>query len=183
MRPVKPHIRVEFRRNGLWYENGGGGVLLPFEEPALEEAEELSTHRWSFATCSASLLRTEESRRSTSTALNVTASGRPSARRSFPMRLNSKCLAGKRSFKMKKKKNSMERFFFLFFFTRRPKKGQSRKKKKVEQSRFSSSSRTRIRGKRGGTVPEKLSNLAVKYNDVVFVSHRDSWYVYSSGSL
>lgn len=57
-----------------------------------------------------------------------------------------------------------------------------------EGGKSSSSSQTRKPGEksgreRGGTVPEKLSNLAVKSNDVVFVSHRDSWYVYSSGSL
>lgn len=43
----------------------------------------------------------------------------------------------------------------------------------------------RVRGEEEtrGDVLRKMSNLAVKSNDVVFVSHWGSWYVYSSGSL
>lgn len=116
-----------------------------------------------------------------SSALNVTASGRPSSRRSFPMRrLNPK----ERKLDIKKRLGGE----ILLPFHLVAKRGQSQKKKKVtnpfqqQWPRTKASRKGRKKERKRGDVPEKMSNLAVKSNDVVFVSRR-GWYVYSSGSL
>lgn len=130
MRPVKPHIRVEFRRNGLWYENGGGGSFASLRG---------TSARGGGGALNSPLvvrymLRFSAPHRRKSP-FNLDGPERHSIRTTIRAALISdafkfQMFGRKEKFQNEKKKISMERFFFLFFFTRRPKKGQSRKKKK-----------------------------------------------------
>lgn len=120
-----------------------------------------------------------------SNSLNVTML-RQSACRSSSMRLNPKCAERKKTVKQTRQGVGG------FFESVAEKKAVAKKLSgSFSSCRFFCKVRKNVffvffkagNKKKQENGPKKLSNLAVKYNDVIFVSRRDSWYVYSSGSL